>query len=60
MIDHKVTMKCMHCGKDIEIEICPDEGFIGIEESGVRPYVEHMSDGGTTVDFYCSHECLNA
>ena len=50
------TIKCYRgCGAEITITVY-DEGYVTFESNGVALH-NVMTDGSSTVDFFCSQEC---
>ena len=55
----KIKVKCRHCGKEFEVEICAEEGYIMFPSEGTA-YKNILTDGSCTVDLFCSFACRDS
>jgi hypothetical protein len=54
-----MKVACLRCNKKkVEIKVNEEIGYIEIEHG--TAVINNMTDGVTTVDFYCSDECKDS
>lgn len=54
----EIKMTCRECGKEFTILVYPGDGYLEFADNGVA-LDNVLSDGSSTVDFYCSDKCKN-